>query len=333
MSEDLSQSKNLPIQLRQYRIIKKIGGGTFGDIYKAEDEANDARHVALKLELKDTNHPKLQFEYKTYKCLYPGIGIPRVYSYFVDSKYNAMAMQLLGPSLEDLFKFCSRRFSLKTVLMLAIQMIERIEFVHLKGFLHRDIKPDNFVMDLAVFKQINQLFIIDFGLAKKYYDPATNEHIPFRSGHHMTGTARYASINSLLGVELSRRDDMEALGYVLMYFLRGSLPWQGMSGPREQRYEILAEKKQSTTPKDLCQGFPDEFATFLIYCRSLLFDMEPNYQLLRRSFTDLFKRLKYVNDGIYDWHTVKTLKRKLDTKQGEVNEDKQEKLSNLTIKK
>lgn len=331
MSEYFSQSKNLPIRLRQYRIIQKIGSGAFGDIYKAEDEANDAKQVALKLELKETNHQKLQFEFKTYRCLQPGIGIPRVHNYFVDSKYNAMAMQLLGPSLEDLFKFCSRRFSLKTVLMLAIQMIERIEFVHQKGFLHRDIKPDNFVMNLAVFKQINQLFIIDFGLAKKFYDPATNEHIPFRSGRHMTGTARYASINSLLGVELSRRDDMEALGYVLMYFLRGSLPWQGISGPREQRYEILAEKKQSTKPKDLCQGFPDEFATFLIYCRSLLFDMEPDYRLLRRSFTDLFQRMKYINDGIYDWHAVKTLKRKPDTKQGEVNEDKEEKLSNLTI--
>ncbi|EDW64252.1 casein kinase I [Drosophila virilis] len=293
------------VYIRQYRIINKIGNGTFGDIFMAEDET-DGRRVALKLEHTGANHPQLLFEFKLYKFLLSGIGIPRVYDYFTEPKYNVMVMELLGPSLEDLFNYCSRRFSLKTVLMLAFQMIERIEFVHQKSFLHRDIKPDNFAMGVGNYN--NQLYIIDFGLAKRYYDSALNEHIPFKWGNRMTGTARYASINALLGFELARRDDMEALGYVLIYFLRGSLPWQGLSGPKHQKYEMLAEKKQSIKPEELCKGFPDEFASYLIYCRNIRFEKQPNYLGLRRSFSDLFNRLKYVNDGVYDWHTIQSIK-------------------------
>ncbi|KAL8211824.1 UNVERIFIED_CONTAM: Casein kinase I isoform alpha, partial [Gekko kuhli] len=135
-------------------------------------------------------------------------------------------MDLLGPSLEDLFNFCSRRFTMKTVLMLADQMISRIEYVHTKNFIHRDIKPDNFLMGIG--RHCNKLFLIDFGLAKKYRDNRTRQHIPYREDKNLTGTARYASINAHLGIEQSRRDDMESLGYVLMYFNRTSLPWQGL---------------------------------------------------------------------------------------------------------
>ncbi|XP_023165902.2 casein kinase I [Drosophila hydei] len=296
----LNRNANVPVYIRQYRIISKIGSGSFGDIFLAVNETSGQR-VALKLERNNVNRPQLHFEYRLYNCLLPAVGIPRVHHFFAEPKYNVMAMDLLGPSLEDLFNFCSRRFSLKTVLMLAFQMIERIEYVHLKSYLHRDIKPENFL----VGADSNQLFIIDFGLAKEYYDSARHEHIPFKWGNRMTGTARYASINALLGFELGRRDDMEALGYVLIYFLRGSLPWQGLSGPRHQKYEMLAEKKQSIKPEELCKGFPDEFAAYLIYCRNIRFEKQPNYLGLRRSFSDLFNRLRYVQDGIYDWRIIK----------------------------
>ena len=186
------------------------------------------------------------------------------------------------------------------VLHLGHLQISRIEYVHSKSFLHRDIKPDNFMMGLA--KRGNQVFIIDFGLAKKYRDPRTHTHIPYRENKNLTGTARYASINTHLGIEQSRRDDLESLGYVLMYFNRGSLPWQGLKAQtKKQKYERISEKKLSTPIEVLCKGFPSEFATYLNFCRSLRFDDKPDYTYLRQLFRNLFHREGYTYDYIFDW--------------------------------
>ncbi|KAJ0007049.1 hypothetical protein Pint_28980 [Pistacia integerrima] len=202
----------------KFRLGRKIGSGSFGEIYLGTNSQTN-EEVAIKLENIKTKHPQLQYESKLYKILQGGTGIPNVKWFGVEGDYNVLVMDLLGPSLEDLFNFCSRKLSLKTVLMLADQMINRVEFVHSKSFLHRDIKPDNFLMGLG--RRANQVYIIDFGLAKRYRDTATHQHIPYRENKNLTGTARYASMNTHLGIEQSRRDDLESLGYVLMYFLRG----------------------------------------------------------------------------------------------------------------
>merc|ERR1712113_995533 len=140
--------------------------------------------VAIKLEGTRTKHPQLLYESKIYKFLYGGIGIPNIYWYGIEGEYNVMVMELLGPSLEDLFLIVGRQFTLKTVLMIADQTINRVEFVHSKSFLHRDIKPDNFVIGRG--KRVSVIYIIDFGLAKKFRDPRTMMHIAYREGKHLT---------------------------------------------------------------------------------------------------------------------------------------------------
>jgi len=283
----------------KYRLGKKLGSGSFGDIYLGTNRQTD-EEVAIKLESVKSKHPQLLYESKLYRILAGGVGIPNVLWYGVEGEYNAMVLDLLGPSLEDLFNFCSRKFSLKTVLMCADQMINRIEYVHAKNFIHRDIKPDNFLIGLG--KKANQIHIIDFGLAKKYRDPKTQQHIPYREGKNLTGTARYASVNTHLGIEQSRRDDLEALGYVFMYFLRGSLPWQGMKGnSKKEKYDRIMEKKMSTPIEVLCKGYPSEFVTYLNYCRSLRFEDRPDYAYLRRLLKDLFFREGYQYDFVFDW--------------------------------
>jgi casein kinase 1 delta len=233
-----------------------------------------------------------------------GVGIPLVKWWGTEGDYNVMVMELLGPSLEDLFNFCSRKFSLKTSLLLADQTISRVEYIHSKNFIHRDIKPDNFLMGLG--KKGNLVYIIDFGLAKKYRDARTHQHIPYKENKNLTGTARYASINTHLGIEQSRRDDMESLGYVLMYFLRGSLPWQNLkAATKRQKYERISEKKMATPIEELCKGFPSELATYLNFCRSLRFDDKPDYSYLRQLFRNLFHKQGFTYDYVFDWNMPK----------------------------
>ncbi|KAL1917794.1 uncharacterized protein VTP21DRAFT_3628 [Calcarisporiella thermophila] len=287
----------------KYRLLNKVGSGSFGDIYLGVNIIN-GEEVAIKLESVKSKHPQLEYETKVYKILAGGIGIPFVRWYGTEGDYNCMVLDLLGPSLEDLFSFCGRKFSLKTVLLLADQLISRIEYIHSKNFLHRDIKPDNFLMGIG--KRGNQVNVIDFGLAKRYRDPKTHLHIPYRENKNLTGTARYASINTHLGVEQSRRDDLESLGYVLMYFLRGSLPWQGLkAATKKQKYDRIMEKKMTTPTEVLCRGFPKEFAVYLNYTRSLRFDDKPDYSYLRRLFRDLFVREGFQYDYVFDWSVMK----------------------------
>jgi len=283
----------------KFRLGRKIGSGSFGDIYIGTN-IQTGEELAIKLESIKSKHPQLLYESKLYKILAGGVGIPNVHWYGVEGDYNVMVIDLLGPSLEDLFSFCNRKFSLKTVLMLADQMINRVEYVHAKNFIHRDIKPDNFLIGLG--KKANQVHIIDFGLAKKYRDPKTQQHIPYRENKNLTGTARYASVNTHLGIEQSRRDDLEAIGYVLMYFNRGSLPWQGLkANGKKEKYEKIMEKKMSTPVEVLCKHFPSEFVTYLNYCRSLRFEDRPDYAYLRRLLKDLFFREGYQYDFVFDW--------------------------------
>ncbi|KAK2572266.1 Casein kinase I isoform alpha [Acropora cervicornis] len=287
----------------KYKLLRKIGSGSFGDIYQGVNITN-GEEVAVKLEPQKARHPQLLYESKLYKILQGGVGIPKFRWFGQERDYNVLVIDLLGPSLEDLFNFCSRKFSMKTILMLADQMIGRLEYFHNKNFIHRDIKPDNFLMGIS--KSCNKLYIIDFGLAKKFRDSRSKQHIPYREDKNLTGTARYASINAHLGIEQSRRDDMESLGYVLMYFTRSSLPWQGLkAATKKQKYEKISEKKMSTPVEVLCKGCPAEFAMYLNYCRGLRFEEAPDYMYLRQLYRILFRTLNHQYDYTFDWTLLK----------------------------
>eukprot|EP00638_Chattonella_subsalsa_P021779 CAMPEP_0117883950 /NCGR_PEP_ID=MMETSP0950-20121206/18521_1 /TAXON_ID=44440 /ORGANISM="Chattonella subsalsa, Strain CCMP2191" /LENGTH=655 /DNA_ID=CAMNT_0005740087 /DNA_START=249 /DNA_END=2215 /DNA_ORIENTATION=+ len=292
-----------PLINDKYRISRKLGGGSFGDIYLAI--GTNGEKVAVKFEKHTTRCPQLRHEYKVYREMQGATGFGRVHYFGTHDNYNVMVMDLLGPSLEDLFNKCGRRFSLKTVLQLADQMLERIETMHSRHLIHRDVKPANFV--LGGSRNPNICFCIDFGLSTRYRHPRTLQHIPFREGRSLTGTPRYASINNHLGMEQSRRDDLESIGYVLIYFLKGSLPWQGLKARNAKRkYKMIMEKKQSVPIAQLCQGLPQQFAEYLAYCRSLKFDAKPNISYLRGLFRELYRSQGYSAElGLeWDWSKI-----------------------------
>ena len=164
-------------------------------------------------------------------------------------------MELLGPSLYDLYQFCGYRFSLKTTLMIAYQLIDRMEYLHSKGFIHRDIKPDNFLMGLGDTSGI--LHVVDMGISKRFIDTKTKQHIPYRNDKSLTGTARYTSVHSHWGEELSRRDDMEAIGYTLIYYYTGYLPWQNMSSSMNgEGNSGILQCKLKVPLDELCKDCP-----------------------------------------------------------------------------
>ena len=251
-------------KFQNYVLTEKIGEGSFGMIYKAESKSE---LVAFKFEKPRPNHVSLlEMEYDMMKYL-AGKGIPKVFKFTPGTDYSIMIMELLGKSLENLMKHSeNKKFSIKTVAMLGKEMVTLLEEIHNKHIIHRDIKPDNFATGYTSQKE---LYILDFGLAKKYRSSKTLKHYTFVKNKKLTGTARYASINALNGYEQSRRDDLEAVGYVLLYFLRGSLPWQGLLvRNKDERYSKILEKKRSTSAEELCKGFPNEFCTYIDYTRN-----------------------------------------------------------------
>ncbi|KAH6839540.1 casein kinase I isoform delta [Chaetomium sp. MPI-CAGE-AT-0009] len=281
----------------RYRVDRKIGAGGFGLVYSGTD-LQSGEEVAIKLTYVRDSPEVLRWEKETYEMLDGGIGIPRIRWFGQECDFYALVIDALGPSLEDLLNYCGRKFSLKTILLIADQAISRIQQIHSKGFLHRDIKPDNFLMGLG--KQGNILYTIDFGLAKEFSDTECCKDV---EGIPFCGTRQYASISSHNGREQSWGDDLESLGYVFLYLACGSLPWQGLKAATDdEKNALIKEKKEGLSGEALCDGFlPREFATYINYTRRLAFDHKPDYSYLRRLFRRLFVAKGFKYDHVFDW--------------------------------
>ncbi len=281
---------------KQFTIVvnKQLGKGGFGQIYLGRNIKENIP-IAIKVEENGTRS-HLFLEYEILKEIYGGEGIPHVYKFRQGRNHNYLIMELLGKSIDKLFSENKKHFSYKTIFQIGYQMIERIEYVHSKGYIHRDIKPGNFVLGKGEKKKI--IYIIDFGLSKRYIDKTTKKHIPYKEGKGLTGTARYVSLFTHYGIEQSRRDDIEGIAYNLIYLAKGKLPWQGVKTKnKKEKHKKIMESKLFYTPDKLCKDLPEEFVNLLNYARELEFEEKPDYKNIKM----IFKNFIVNNGGTLNW--------------------------------
>ena len=243
-----------------------------------------------------------------------GTNIPYVELYSSTEEYNILVMELLGKSL-GYYKRQLNYFSLKTVCMLGNQILSILEYIHDHHIVHRDIKPDNFCMGEDNTKYV---YIVDFGLAKKYRSSSTLIHYPLVNKKSLTGTPRYASINALKKLEQSRRDDLESLGYVLIFLLKGELPWQHIIvKTKEERNQKILEKKLEISSSKLCENLPFEFERFIDYTKNLEYTQTPDYDYLRDLLMNVMKNNNLIYNYIFDWTTKEEIKKRADIEYGQ----------------
>lgn len=283
----------------RYKLAQKICCSSFGDIYFGKNVQSN-QDVAIKMELIKKKYQQLIYESKVLQYLQGGIGIPTLYWSGQEGDYNIIVLDLLGKNLEELFNLCERKFTVKTVLMLADQLISNIEYIHFKNYIHRNIKPENFLIGLG--KKSHKIFTIDFALSRVFRDPKNLEHLPYTENKKLIGSSRFASVTAHKGIDQTRRDDLESIGYLLLYFLKGNLPWQQIDEESFQnQLNEIKERKMSIDLEMLCSDLPQEFGIYLNYCRNLKFDEKPDYGYLKKIFKELFVKNGYEYDYVYDW--------------------------------
>ena len=284
----------------EYKLLKKIVQGSFGSIYEAESLNNKILY-AIKLE--DMKQNQYILEEESIILSYLNIPrIPRIKSFGYKGSFIILVMELLGKSLDDIFnELPSKKMSLRCVCNIALQLLSIIEIMHNNNFIHRDIKPGNIA--IGVKEKSKYIYLLDFGLSKKYINDE-NKHFKFEQNNKLIGNARYSSINALEGGTQSRRDDLESLGYLLLFFILCRLPWQWyVSNSKEDKYYKIKEIKKQTSPKKLCENLPKQFEEYIVYTRKLEYEENPNYNYLKNLFKSLLYNNKWPFDYYYDWDT------------------------------
>ena len=287
-----------------------IGSGSFGQVLYGKHKNTDLE-VAVKVISSDTSAETIKKEINFSKQLQKINGFPTIYYTCVYDKKNIIVESLLGPSLDKLFKYCGRQFPLKTVCLIGKEMVKRLENMHEKGILHRDLKPNNLtwgnynssynnisnnnsIINNKYNKlDINTIFLIDFGLSCYYLESGIgSKHYKIKNNLSFVGTLRYASLNSHKGIRQSRRDDLESMIYILIYFLKGKLPWQDVKAKqKEERHKLITEIKSKVTIESLCENTPKEFAELLTYVKNLEFEETPLYTKFYAFFHNLIEKI------------------------------------------
>lgn len=282
----------------RFILSKQLGSGCFGEVWLGDDKKRSA-NVAVKLEVKADSTKQLANEYEiltTLKRPQQQQGFTEVFHFGREESHICLVMELLGKSLEDWLEVCGGKFNVKTTALIGEQIVRRIEYLHSKSIIHRDIKPENFMM--GVGQRVHIVYLIDFGLSEFFYDEGQHAMAMKDS---LTGTARYASINAHDKAQ-SRRDDLEATGHMLIFFIRGSLPWSGLPHtPGVDEFKQICDIKKTTLLNDLCKGMPPEFEDYLGYCRALAYKQRPDYTRLRLMLCRVLKSLGNVKEHQLQW--------------------------------
>ncbi|CAL8113517.1 unnamed protein product [Orchesella dallaii] len=286
-----------------FLIGDRISAGAYGKVFNATCTMT-GESVAVKLEDRYKNN-YLEHESRIlWNVSSIQSGFPRWRYFGSEGPFNVLVMDKLGSSLSSLLASCNGIFTLKTTLMLADQCLLRLQSLHECGYVHSDIKPENYVMGIGQFDS-NAVYLIDFGLSKSYKNVTTKHHLRQKPGGSFNGTVRYASINTHQGLDPSRRDDLESLGYMLIQFIKRKLPWSGLQiDANESLFEKVLQVKLDNPVEKLCADLPKCFTEYMRYCRGLGFKETPDYNHLRSIFMAEMAFQNYFYDYQYDWATT-----------------------------
>lgn len=279
-----------------------LGKGEYGDVCICCDLLDSTKHYAIKFENSFLAN-KLKLEKEILDLMVGVEGFPTVIGNGSFKSKNYLVLERLGPNLKDLFQYCYSHFSLQTILLIGIQILTRLHDFHYKsGFIHGDVKPDNFVIGL---KTTNLIHMIDFGSSKPFRifnnQSAKIEHIPYKDNIKAPNSNKFVSINTHMGIEQSRRDDLESLGYMLIYFANNSLPWEGGSKSNKEDKSFKMLEKKTTIPVEVyCKDLPIEFCVYMNYVRNLRFNEKPDYNYLKTLFAELLFTY-YIEKFYLDW--------------------------------